>query len=531
MSAKKSIAHDIDRKAKSVLLSHTTQWATSSPEEDYGIDYVFELFGEYERGSAEASGIDFGVQLKGSAKLKATKNTVRSPSIGTDMLLYAVEKRRRPTFVVVIETDTSRGFWIDLNSIATPSILAKWRKQKTATISIPLENAISDYVRWKKAIVAADESSRGKWSTDPVQAIKYEKKKFEQQNPGIRAELLATEKGVEYKCYSDEPIQFGLTFKSKKGGVEEFVDRLIGSGDELNPADIGIKIEHRGLPLLESSLANSEFAAIRLLRKTAASVRLVVVDANASECGEIELHGELVGGSKHCEFQSSIADGGFAIRLDLSTSGFSINLNFSTAPWVGKSINSFGDLDRLQRLFSHYNDSSSIVCIIYMNGNEAGRQVIKPEDSALQEFAGVIDFISRLKKISNELGIDIVLPEESIPIDLSELEFIEDFLGGKQVSTTASDVSITADLKAGALSELNGASGKVCGIKASLPEPSFKARLLGSSIDLGPAVIHIPPTDFDYEILCENTPSPAIRMYSDAPIESVAVRVRPKSSK
>ncbi len=531
MSAKKSISHDIDRDAKSTLLSHTGGWATSTPEEDIGIDYIFELFDNYVGGTADATGIDFGVQLKGALKLKISETTVRSPSIGTDMLLYAVEKRRRPTFVVAVDVGTRRGFWIDLNLIAVPKVIGKWRKQKTASFAIPLENEICDSKKWQSAILDADKKSRDKWSTDPVQAIKFKKQKFERDNPGLRAELMATEKGISYKCYSDKPIKGTLTFKSKSGGAQKFLEQLFDHGAELNPADFGIEIEQTGFPMLESSFLNGKFAAIQVSNRTPASVRLIVVDSSARECGGIELYGVFVGGLKYRVFNSSIADGAFAIQLGLNPAGVTVNLNFSTSPWVEKNICKCRDFDRLSRFLSKIDVNNKVICEISMDGNSVVKQTIESACSELQEFAEVVDFLSRVKKIAKDLRIDFVLPKKSTPTDLSELEYIEEFLSGKAVSATANDVSVTCSLNAGTLSELKGAPGRLVGIKASLPEPSFKAALLGVTLDLGPAVIHIPPTDFEYEILNQNSSSPEIRIFSEKPIESIAERVQSTTNK
>ena len=141
---KRTKQHEIDAEAQSILRKNAPKnWSLAEPSEDYGIDYLVQVF---DRDTMEATNISFIIQLKGTENYKKDDSHVKF-SISTDYLKYYYNKMHVPVFLVVVDTITEEYCWLFVQKYINEELNVKkpnWKSQKTVTVEIPIENTFSN---------------------------------------------------------------------------------------------------------------------------------------------------------------------------------------------------------------------------------------------------------------------------------------------------------------------------------------------------------------------------------------------------
>ena len=141
---KRAKQHEIDAEAQSILRKNAPKnWSLAEPSEDYGIDYLVQVF---DRDTREVTDISFIIQLKGTENYKKDDSHVKF-SISTDYLKYYYDKMYVPVFLVVVDTNTEEYCWLFVQKYINEELNVKksnWKSQKTVTVEIPIENTFSN---------------------------------------------------------------------------------------------------------------------------------------------------------------------------------------------------------------------------------------------------------------------------------------------------------------------------------------------------------------------------------------------------
>lgn len=131
--------HKIDAAAKAILMNNVPKhWSLAEPSEDYGIDYLVQVF---DKETNEATKTTFIIQLKGTTNYKKDENYVRF-SIHTDYLKYYYTKVAIPVFLVVVDIINEECCWLFIQKYINEELSIKkptWKSQKTNTLYIPIE--------------------------------------------------------------------------------------------------------------------------------------------------------------------------------------------------------------------------------------------------------------------------------------------------------------------------------------------------------------------------------------------------------
>lgn len=88
--------HKIDSRAQKIFANNCPDnWSLSEPSNDYGLDYLVQVFEDNEIG--ESTKISFFIQLKGTEKYKQNNTHVKF-QMKTDTLEYYFTKVSLPVF-------------------------------------------------------------------------------------------------------------------------------------------------------------------------------------------------------------------------------------------------------------------------------------------------------------------------------------------------------------------------------------------------------------------------------------------------
>jgi len=135
--------HVTDSQANAVFLAAFSEWAVNASEQDYGWDYVVEVF----RGGT-STGLLFNAQLKGSRHTDYSSDaTFISQPLERDAADYLARQLQQPTFLFHVDVDTKQLFWsaIQLDQRALASL--ERGETQSLRVRIPTSNVLPDGIR------------------------------------------------------------------------------------------------------------------------------------------------------------------------------------------------------------------------------------------------------------------------------------------------------------------------------------------------------------------------------------------------
>ena len=136
--------HRIDSRAQKIFNYETPDyWSVGKPEEDYGLDYLVQVFDNDEIG--EARPILFYIQLKGTTNYRQDAEHVKF-RMDIEYLKYIFTKIPVPVFLVVVDVNTEDYCWLFLQEYINEELKDEelWESQKSVTLNIPKGNTFSN---------------------------------------------------------------------------------------------------------------------------------------------------------------------------------------------------------------------------------------------------------------------------------------------------------------------------------------------------------------------------------------------------
>lgn len=141
---KRHKSHQIDSRAQKIFnYICPDYWSIQEPSEDYGIDYLIQVF---DKETGESTKISFFIQLKGTTNYVENEMYVKFP-IETRYLKYYYTKIDKPVFLIVVDVNTEDSCWLLVQKYINEELEIKnptWKSQKTITLNIPKENNFSN---------------------------------------------------------------------------------------------------------------------------------------------------------------------------------------------------------------------------------------------------------------------------------------------------------------------------------------------------------------------------------------------------
>jgi hypothetical protein len=341
----------IDKEAVRIfnkLLPET--WLPRKEDPDFGIDYFVEI-GDLKEGP---SGIRFGAQVKGKKAPKYTQDGFITKQIERKYIEYWVDRVRQPVFFVVVDLPKEEAYWIFIQEWGLKD--ESWRDKKEPTVRIPIEQRLSDIVKFRQEIIRAEEFMRERYPSSIKAALAGEKKKLEQLDDRlVLSDLEVSGGNITYHLDACKPIEFHIHVTSEHPDrVRERIAQLVNFGTPavLTSKDVCIK----GSPLLDEK----EFHSLQLLSANTkeSELELISVDSEGNELESIRILGSMTFGNKGSFFVSypgrlpvyskvifRINSGG--IDHDI-TATFGID----SAAWKGKPLSNLQYFDKLMAFFS-----------------------------------------------------------------------------------------------------------------------------------------------------------------------------------
>ncbi len=132
--------HVIDSEADAVFRGVFAEWSVNSSKQDYGWDYIVEVF----RNGA-STGFLFNGQLKGSRRTEySADGSFISQELKIHSADYLVRQLRLPTFLSHADVEAKKLFWSAIQLDQRVLEVLEQGKAKSLTAHIPTDNVLPE---------------------------------------------------------------------------------------------------------------------------------------------------------------------------------------------------------------------------------------------------------------------------------------------------------------------------------------------------------------------------------------------------
>lgn len=229
-------SHERDTRAQQIFgHSLPSSWVARWENPDYGVDCIVEVFSH-----EESTGLRFGVQLKGTASPRISKDAI-CVSLPTRNLVDYVDNQRLPTFLVIANLTTEHCHYCFLQGYAQEQRLKLgWRNQRTVTIRVPLSNTLRDHGALEASVECADKAMAELRPGAIRPAIQAERKRLESLDPRFRIKVSASEEGQHVHLDAKEPVEVTLQISGRPEIVKKKMEDIVDRGLPVSFSDVNV---------------------------------------------------------------------------------------------------------------------------------------------------------------------------------------------------------------------------------------------------------------------------------------------------
>lgn len=425
--------HEIDESAMAIFRKTLPPaWVDIKHQKDYAIDYTVKIFEAPQDEPKKASGIEFNVQLKGTTRLRRHKDWISFP-IETRDLIYYLDKKRRPVFLVVVDVCSEEVYWEFLQGYALDRLGSRdWRSQKTVTIRLPYCNRLHDIELLGNAVKKADGRMTEIRPGSLHGALHAEVLRLQSKDPRIR--ITGVHAAIQIAQMSDLTGQ--IFFEGRPEQVDQAVTDLMNRALTVTPQSHDVNISALGMPGFPNERVDVK--AILVSRRELGSARISRVDGSLRSRGSIELQGDYQCAEKDLAFHGTIRSGILELNLSIKDATqlgpARVRISFTIAPWLGKPLCRLDEYDQLRELLIGLDQDCSLRFEFFVRGNRLLEEEIPVSKlDGLIELVGLFDWIDKARAVARHVSTDLRLPNALETAWLEDVEFCHRLFCGEWV--------------------------------------------------------------------------------------------------
>lgn len=517
--------HNTDQAAKRIFSEAIASWTQANElHEDYGIDFVVEIFDGDPSSQQIAAGHDFMVQLKGTQKIDERQHSVHF-DFSVEHLAYYLDKKRVPVFLALVDVPGQVGYWLFLQKAAA-SLSSDWRTQKSVSISIPKSQLLHDKTAFRQAVVDAVRWMEEKWPGSPLAAVRKEAARLESIDPRMEATVNIVSGKVERHLHAKEPVAIELHVRGPEDKWRAFKN-AIDLGEKVEPSKFGLDTKIYGSPLFDGK-ALSELKVGQEHQGT-----LSIVRKRSDSESSIEIPARILTGPGGLRCLATVGSGLLSISLTMERQPgppYQTKLDWkcSASEWCGKNV--FGHLnefEKLQRVFSDpQQDDVYLIDVSTSDGPLFGVQMSGAFGNDCIRHMGFVEVVRRIRELFGGQTEPLILcamsDEEAI-----KLEQIWLLSHGKSIQLGANHIHFTVQVPREAWSSvvgLHGAKGSIL-----IPWQEHVVELWGRSFRFDCLVCEINDASLALEAIYDVTDLPYLSARVSV-VGSHIVNIRPPAS-
>lgn len=427
-------------------------WLRRKQHPDFHVDYIVEIDQD-----EAPSGIKFAVQLKGAKSLRVKSGHV-SYRLETKHLQYYVDRSPEPVFLVLVDTTARRGYWISIDRWAKDR--TDWRRQKSTTLSIPIENLIGDSESFRRAI-ESDVRLRRSTAT----AAMREARELEQLDERFAVKVSYRDGQTRFDVLPKQPVSGSVKLRGPDA-AGKFV-QLVESGQPINfsPGELSFTGSQLFRHVFED-LATAPFSLQAAKRVDCQVSMLTVSQTGARDEALATSSSTLVAGTKELRFNMVLDRAPLAVecahplgRAGSSSKG-SMRIFFEYSKWLGQELVLAAHFEALYRLVKLIVNQDSLSLRCDVDGNELIRAPIRMDDTApFVGIAGALELLHRARVVARYLGVRPPMPELGLLVaSEGDILYLWELVQYGEVSATVQNLSVEAVMSVRDLRKALGAA-------------------------------------------------------------------------
>jgi len=402
----------IEKKAQRLFVNALPpKWLIREQSPDVHIDYFIEIVEE-----SEPTGLLFGTQLKGTASARYTSKYIKY-SFEKKHLAYYVDKVKQAVFLVVVDVNEGKGYWLFAQKNIINELRPNWRRQKNVELKIPLHNELGNIDQFLKEIKEADVFMRDLWPGSVAAAVQKEQQKLKGMDDRFNVNVNFENGVTRYKFSANENIIGHMHINGKEGihKLEDLIKR--GRTVTFEPGEFSMS----GSKLFDSF--TEDFMRHGVLVEASKTVicdaELSIINPNGDSLHVIHaLKAEMKGGSEEVAIHATLPDSPLTIYLertlnvverpDRGEMKFSLNLE----KWVGQAVRILSHFEQLYRFVQLVDEGNSIKLSFSFHGNELFSGTTRPGGEALfiRECLPKLKNLDDVRVVCRKLNLDPILP-------------------------------------------------------------------------------------------------------------------------
>ncbi|VTS05343.1 Putative uncharacterized protein OS=Desulfotomaculum carboxydivorans (strain DSM 14880 / VKM B-2319 / CO-1-SRB) GN=Desca_0945 PE=4 SV=1: DUF4365 [Tuwongella immobilis] len=416
----RGVTHDIDEAAQRIFKSAIPMhWIENKLVRDYGKDYLIEISNAITR---EITGKTIYVQLKGvDGANYLYDSTVVAHKLELRHLTYYCDEIKEPVFLVVVDVQTKKGYWLFLQQYLASK--KEWRSRKTYTLHIPVANDLADHIKLESEADRAIKYMRI-LSATTRERLDFDIQQLEAKDPRFQVIPTITRETTKYQLKALKPVAFSLTLKAPPKRGSDLADDLIGKGQAV-PFAPG-EVEFTGSPLFEEF--NEVGGILRIVHKFDATVTLICLDEEGKEVARsMEIQGVVEGGrdEKHFRSKESRSPVEFEFGPLTQGKGGSVKIRGDSNVWKDQPLRLASYFELTHRLFTALVEHNRLIVECHQQGNLIFKVTMRMDNlEKIRPFVNFLDVLDKARKVARHFNLNPVYSEEIWKDDESVDEII-----------------------------------------------------------------------------------------------------------
>jgi hypothetical protein len=401
------------------------------------------------------------------------------------------EVLRAPTFLVVVDVVTKRGYWLFLQKYIREYLKdGAWRNKSSKRIRIPVTNTLDELVDLRKTVFEADNYLAAIHPNVTQEAIRIDQQELESLDPRIKVELEVTvdRKHYHLRAIQPVPVQFNIRseFDTRKSG-REFQKDLFERGYEVNISPGQLKVS--GSPLLDHMA--KELISVQVSFHKEGLMVVYELPSDRKKEFVCSLPMKIEGGMKERRVVAGGSDLPILIKMvfhrDHAKGTVQVQWDFSK--WIGRRIDDLKMFSEIRSIFRALARGSDIILELLPNSGPSGRTVITNAECPIREIRHDMHHLEVLNK-----AIEIVrrfklvrhLPSELTGDDEDAIELLHTLIDNEGHSIPGKRVMVSMKMgKKTAIKLLTVGENAPDGFTLNLPISGHEYNFLGESLDIG----------------------------------------------
>lgn len=403
-------SYEVEQEADAFFRSKLNKrWLKREQRPDFYVDYLVEMDDE-----GGPSGEKFGVQLKGTRSPKYAQDSL-SFKMKVKHLKYYVDKSPEPTFVVVVDVDEHRGFWLFLQEYMK-RVDDEWREQQTFTVRIPITNSLDDVDSLRRAASKAVAYMRNMRPGSVGSAAAHLEESLESLDE--RFDVTVSYEDATTRVVLNPKVDVDGALHFKDANARQKFDELKASG---KPGHFAAgEIHFTGSPIFAEMLARAGEAGVTLQTAKRIACRCSIFERGNGVAEKVVvpgMDGILVAGSREAELSITLEGSPITMRIAMSFTDESLladmkfELSYVQEKWVGKELLLAPHFDRIAGLFSCMAAGERLGLDCEIDGNVMFKAAVTAsEPDMVAQIDAILSVLGKARSVARHVGLRPRMP-------------------------------------------------------------------------------------------------------------------------